>query len=132
MIFAGIGCRPACAAGEIVAALEAALASAGRTLAEVAALYAPAARADLRALEHAASMLGKRLELVEHERLVERSAGALTHSAHAQRAFGVPSVAETAALAGAHAAWPNLGARLLGPRVSSGGATCALAIVEET
>jgi cobalt-precorrin 5A hydrolase len=132
VIAAGIGCRPACAAEDIVAALEAALTGAGRALVEVAALYAPAARADSAALHAVATTLGKRLELVEQAQLVQCSAGALTHSAHAQRALGVPSVAETAALAGANAEWPGQRARLLGPRVSSGGATCALAVVEKT
>jgi cobalt-precorrin 5A hydrolase len=132
MITAGIGCRPACSAQDIVAALHAALAAAGRTLVEIAALYAPVARADSSALRAAALTLGKRLELLERERLAQFSAGALTHSEHAQRALGVPSVAETAALAGADAEWPGHSARLLGPRVSSGGATCALAIVEKT
>lgn len=132
MIVAGIGCRAACAAEDVEAALDAALAAAGRTLVEVAALYAPVARADSDALRAAALMVGKRLALVEQARLLQFSAGALTQSAHAQRALGVPSVAETAALAGADAEWPGRPARLLGPRVSSGGATCALAIVEET
>jgi cobalt-precorrin 5A hydrolase len=131
MIAAGIGCRPSCATEDIVAALDAALAAAGRTLAEIAALYAPAARADSSALRAAALTLGKRLELLEQERLAQFSAGALTHSEHAQRALDVPSVAETAALAGADTEWPGCRARLLGPRVSSGGATCALAHVEE-
>jgi cobalt-precorrin 5A hydrolase len=132
MIAAGIGCRAACAAVDIVGALETALAAAGCALEDVAALYAPAVRVDSSALEAAALTLGKRLELVERDRLAEFSVGALTHSVHAMRALGVPSVAETAALAGACAEWPGRRARLLGPRVSSGGATCALAVVEET
>ena len=47
----------------------------------------------------------------------------LTPSVAARARFGAPNVAEAAALAGAGA-----GARLLGPRLSEGGATCAVAL----
>ena len=132
MIAAGLGCRRACTADDVVAAISAALARADRTLDDVCALYAPDLRADSVALHAAAAQLGKRLEFVGREQLVAHSALALTHSERVQRALGVPSAAETAALAGAHTERPGSGARLLGPRSSAGGATCALATWEET
>jgi cobalt-precorrin 5A hydrolase len=132
MIAAGLGCRRACAPEDILAAVATALASAGRSLEEVGALYAPAARMDSGALRAAAAQLGKRLEFVALERLAQYSAGALTRSERVLSALGIPSAAETAALAGACAGCPGSHARLLGPRSSAGGATCALATLEPT
>jgi cobalt-precorrin 5A hydrolase len=131
MIAAGIGCRSSCNAHDIVAAVHAALAQAGRRLDEVAALYAPALRQDAAALPLAAAQLAKPLRLVAHAALLQHSAACLTHSERVLAALGVPSIAETAALAGADAATCGANARLLGPRVAYGGATCALATVEE-
>jgi cobalt-precorrin 5A hydrolase len=131
MITAGLGCRRACAPEDVVAAITAALACAGRNISEVSALYAPAARMDASALRAAAAQLGKRLEFVALERLAQHSEGALTHSERVLSALGIPSAAETAALAGACAQRPGSSARLLGPRSSAGGATCALAMLEE-
>jgi cobalt-precorrin 5A hydrolase len=132
MIAAGLGCRRACAPEDVVAAIEAALKRAGRELEEVCALYAPAARTNSAALRAAAALLGKRLEFVALEHLAQHSAAALTHSERVLRALGIPSAAETAALAGVCSARPGSRARLLGPRTAAGGATCALATVEET
>lgn len=131
MIAAGLGCRRACAPEDVVAAITAALARAGRCIDEVSALYAPAARTDSAALRAAAAQLGKRLEFVALERLAQHSAAVLTRSERVLSALGIPSAAETAALAGACAARPSCSPRLLGPRSSAGGATCALATVEE-
>jgi cobalt-precorrin 5A hydrolase len=131
MIAAGLGCRRACAPEDIVAAITAALASAGRSLDEVGTLYAPAARMDSAALRAAAAQLGKRLEFVALERLAQHSDGVLTRSERVLSALGIPSAAETAALAGACAGRPDRCPRLLRPRSSAGGATCALATLEE-
>jgi cobalt-precorrin 5A hydrolase len=130
MIAAGIGCRRACALEDVLAVVRVALERVGRGLDDVDAFYAPMIRADSPALRGAAAQLCKRLEFVAQERLLEQSAGALTRSERVLRALGVPSIAETAALAGA--ARPGRSARLLGPRVSFGGATCALAVLEES
>jgi cobalamin biosynthesis protein CbiG len=108
----------------------AALASAGRELAEVQALYAPEVRRDAPALRAAALRLGKPLEFLAMELLLQQRAGALTQSERVQQGLGLPSAAETAALAGACGAQPAASARLLGPRSIAGAATCALAIVE--
>lgn len=114
-----------------MAAITAALACAGRGLDEVSALYAPAARRDAAALRAAAAQLGKRLEFVALERLAQHSEAVLTRSERVLSALGIPSAAETAALAGACAQQPGSSPRLLGPRSSAGGATCALATLEK-
>jgi cobalt-precorrin 5A hydrolase len=122
MIAAGIGCRRACARGDIIAAIARALEAAGRALAEVHALYAPEFKSQEEALTHVANELGKPLVLLGRDALEAQAAFVLTRSARVVERVGLPSVAETAALAGAGAA-----ARLLGPRAAVGGATCALA-----
>ena len=57
--------------------------------------------------------------------MVRAAPGALTHSQRVLDLKGVPSVAETAALAAA-----GRGARLLAARVSNKEASCAIAIGE--
>jgi cobalt-precorrin 5A hydrolase len=126
VIAAGFGCRAGCSAADLLAALERALAAAERSRDEVAALYAPDAKCAEPGLRAAAAQLGKPLVALAGDAL--KQAGAtLTVSQRALRHFGVGSVAEAAALAGAaqlHAG----SARLLGPRCITGAATCALAI----
>ena len=80
------------------------------------------AEAPLTRLAQAAAQLGLPLVHLRLEQLQAQAPKALSRSAHVERHFGLPGVAETAALAGAGA-----GARLLGPRALAGGATCALA-----
>ncbi len=130
MIAAGLGCRKGCAGEDLVRALDAALAGAGRALSEVHALYAPAFKAEEYALWQIAERLGKPLVLLRMEDLQLQAAHALTQSAPVVVRFGVPSIAETAALAGACALSDarEVHAKLLGPRHISGGASCALAV----
>jgi cobalt-precorrin 5A hydrolase len=54
--------------------------------------------------------------------LESASGRAATRSAKVQQMFGLPSIAETAALAGA-----GLASCLLAPRISAAGASCAIA-----
>lgn len=133
MIAAGLGCRKGCAGEDLARALDAALAGAGRALSEVHALYAPAFKAGEHALLQIAQRLGKPLVLLRLEELQLQAAHALTHSAQVSVRFGIPSIAETAALAGACAFGdaPEARARLLGPRHISGGASCALAVAAD-
>jgi cobalt-precorrin 5A hydrolase len=133
MIAAGLGCRKGCAGDDLVRALDAALAGAGRALSEVHALYAPAFKAEEDALVQIARRLGKPLVLLRMEDLQLQAAHALTQSAQVALRFGLPSIAETAALAGACALRdaPLARARLLGPRHTSGGASCALAVAAD-
>ncbi len=59
------------------------------------------------------------------EALQAEAGRVLTRSEAVMARFGVPAIAEAAALAGAGA-----GGRLLGPRLAEGGATCAVAVAE--
>jgi cobalt-precorrin 5A hydrolase len=132
MIAAGLGCRKGCAPSDLLAAVSGALAQAGQTLAAVQLLCAPDWKRDEPALAHAARELGKPLCFLSLAELQAQSAAAVTRSERVQQQFAVPSVAETAALAGAcRAAGGPHAAQLLGPRRIAGGATCALAQAAE-
>lgn len=132
MIAAGLGCRKGCAGADLVRALEITLASAGRALSEVRALYAPDFKAEEPALVEIAQQLGKPLVLLRMEQLQRHAGSALTQSEQVAVRFGIPSIAETAALAGACALADShhMRPKLLGPRQIAGGASCALAIAE--
>ena len=126
MIAAGFGCRAGCAVDPILEVLARALAAAGLRVEELQALYTLDAKGGEVGLIQAAERLHRPLVLLPLEQLRTHSALAQTRSAHALQRFGVPSVAETAALAGASI--QGAGApRLLGARRAWGGATCALA-----
>ncbi|HET6334884.1 MAG TPA: cobalamin biosynthesis protein [Polyangiales bacterium] len=133
MIAAGLGCRKGCASADLVRALETALASAGRALSDVSALYAPEFKAEESALVEIARQLGKPLVLLGMDALQLQAAHALTQSAQVAVRFGIPSIAETAALAGACALAESSAMRptLLGPRQIAGGASCALAVATD-
>lgn len=70
----------------------------------------------------AAARLALPLVYLPRAALEAAAPGAQTRSERVVALFGVPSVAETAALAGA-----GPGATLIVPRMASGGATCAIA-----
>ena len=124
----GLGCRAGCAPEQVLEALQQALAAQGRTLAEVGALYTADFKQTEPALLAAAARLGKPLVGFSLEQLRGHAAGALSQSAHTLQRFGVPSIAETAALAGA-LALPGAGgvARLLAARNNGRQVSCALA-----
>jgi cobalt-precorrin 5A hydrolase len=131
MIAAGLGCRAGCATDDILAALAAALARAERSLVDVHALYAPEFKASEKSLQVLAQRLDKPLLLLPMAALRAQQGATLSTSQHALQRYGLSSVAETAALAGA-CCLPGAGERprLLVPRCIAGGATCALAIAE--
>jgi len=79
-------------------------------------------KAGERGLVEAAGRLGLSLTFLPRDTLRQQSAFIQTRSELAENLFGVPSVAEAAALAGAG---PN--AELIVPRISSQDATCAIA-----
>jgi cobalt-precorrin 5A hydrolase len=122
MIVAGIGCRKDCEAGEIVRLVEAAIAQSAAPRAALAALAAPAFKAEAKAPREAATALGLPLLLIGDADLRSAESRVVTKSAAALKATGFASVAESAALAGAGA-----GATLLLPRITGHGVTCALA-----
>ena len=124
MIIAGIGCRRGGSAAWVEAAIDAALAQAGRARTDITALATSPARAGEAAIQAVAQALGVRLVTVSDADLAAAAPGCLSDSPRVRAATGLPSVSECAALAAAGA-----GARLLAPRSIHEGATCALAEV---
>jgi cobalamin biosynthesis protein CbiG len=122
MIVAGLGCRRGTTSEAVLATIAEALAAAGRTGTAPARLATNAAKSVEPGLRDAALALGVPLEVPPEAALHAAAPRCLTHSAASLAATGLPSLAEAAALA---AAGP--GARLLGPRISARGVTCALA-----
>jgi len=125
MIVAGIGCRRGTSAPDIEAAIRAALSQAGVAANALSAIATTAAKHDEAGIETAAANLGVDVVLVAEAELKAAGDRTATKSARVLALTGVPSVAEAAALA---AAGPL--ARLIGPRLVRGAATCALAASE--
>lgn len=122
MIIAGIGCRRGAAAHDVEAALRAALADANLAATALDAIATIAGKNREAGIARVAEKLGVRVLSLPQSELKAASDHAVTRSERVLALAGVPSVAETAALA---AAGPH--ARLLAARRSVGGATCALA-----
>lgn len=122
----GIGCRRGCAGAAIVALVRRALEEAGCEKAQLdgatAALFTHQAKSVEAGLFEAASELGLPLVFLDAATLSDAAPRAVTRSAKVTALFDLPSIAETAALAGAGA-----GAELLVPRASAAGASCAIA-----
>ena len=126
MIVAGFGCRTGCTLDDALGALSAALEQAKLAFADLNALGAPERKAHEPGLLALAERVGKPLLPLSDQALRAHGPHTLTRSAHAMAHFGVPCVAEAAALAGLD----SLGvprSRLIAPRHAVGGATCALA-----
>jgi cobalt-precorrin 5A hydrolase len=123
MIVAGIGCRRGAEADAIEATIDAALATCGLARARLDALATAPTKGDEPGLREIAERWALRLLLPDQSRLEGVAALAKTDSARSRREKGVPSVAETAALAAA-----GRSARLLAPRVKTREATCAIAV----
>lgn len=123
MIALGIGCRAGCDAAEIIALAQTTLAALQLQTAQVAVVASLQNKPGLPAIVEAAEQLGLALRLLPLAALQATSARTLSHSDAAMRAHGLPSLAETAALA---ALGP--GANLLAPRRLSPGASCAVAL----
>jgi cobalt-precorrin 5A hydrolase len=115
MIVAGIGCRRLCPADEIVALVR----HAGNLATPAETLAAPAFKRDEAGLLEAARLLGLPLVFIEAAALQAAQQHCVTQSSAAERATGMASVAEAAALA--------QGGALLLPRIASARATCAIA-----
>jgi cobalt-precorrin 5A hydrolase len=129
MIAAGFGCRRGCALADLQAALEQALAHSNVSLADLRGLFAPDSKVHESALSELAKQLYKPLVFLPRDQLLAQSSRTLTHSAHSLEHYGVPSVAEAAALAGV-TSLSHATPRLLTARHVIGGATCALAQLE--
>ena len=122
MIAIGVGCRKSCPSEAIVAIVRRALADCPDVEGERR-LFSLADKRGEPGLTAAAEVLGFNLDFLPRETLAAETSRLLTHSAAAQQQFGLASVAEAAALAGA-----GTGGRLLGPRLAANGATCAIAL----
>jgi cobalt-precorrin 5A hydrolase len=116
----GVGCRLGCSAEAIEGLVRQALerAPAVRRLG----LFTIRDKAGEPGLIEAADRLGLDLMYIDRDALRDHAAAVQTPSARAESLFGVPSVAEAAALAGA-----GHGSVLLVPRIAGQGATCAIA-----
>jgi cobalt-precorrin 5A hydrolase len=128
MIAAGFGCRRGARADDVLRAFALALEAAHSAPHEVGGLYSLARKQSESGLRDAARRLGHQFTWLGEESLTSHGASNLTHSAHSLAHAGLPSVAESCALAGARAlAGPSASVVLLAPRVVLGAVTCALA-----
>ena len=125
MIVAGIGCRRGATADAIEQSIEEALSECGLEHSQLRALATAAGKSDEPGLREAAARLSLPLIPLAEQDLVRAAPGVLTRSQLVLDLKGVPSIAETAALAAA-----GRNARLLAPRVSNKEASCAIAIGE--
>lgn len=122
LVAVGIGCRKQFARADIVALVRSTLADRVPPL-RAKRLFTLIDKRGDGELAAAAALLDLELVFLSREALAAVAPRCLTDSRAAQRRFGLPSIAEAAALAGAGA-----GARLLGPRRIGAGVTCALAL----
>lgn len=120
MMVAGIGCRTGASAEDILAAVAAAVAAAGRG--PPVALATLADKSGEAGLVAAARQLGVPVIAVALSDMQAVADRVVTRSARVAELKGVPSVAETAALVAA-----GDGARLIVARIIAGAATCAIA-----
>jgi cobalt-precorrin 5A hydrolase len=118
----GIGCRSGVSAEAVAALVGRVLAAAGSAPATGATLYTILEKTQEAGLREAAAALGLPLVYLPRTVLADAADGAVTRSERVVALFGVPSVAETAALAGA-----GPGARLVVTRMAADGVTCAAA-----
>jgi cobalt-precorrin 5A hydrolase len=122
LMVAGIGCRSGVSAAQVDAALESALQRDAGPGLSLAAIATAAGKSHEPGIVAAASSRSVPLLSISQAALEAASSRTLTQSMHSLKAMNVGSVAEAAALAGAG---PE--SRLLGPRVTAGPVTCALA-----
>lgn len=125
MIVAGFGMGSRVTAEALLALYATALARAGLSGGAVACLATLAERARLPAFAEAAARLELPARAVDAAALAASASRVATISPRILARYGVGSVAEAAALAGASAG--ARGARLILPRLQAGAATCALA-----
>jgi cobalt-precorrin 5A hydrolase len=125
MMVAGLGCRSGATAVALAEAFAAALDRCGVTRAEIDALATDAAKSHESGIVDLAEMLNLPLIFIGAPEMTRAAASAITASPRVIALKGVPSVSEAAALAAA-----GRDARLLGPRVATPTATCAIAVGE--
>ncbi|HEX3574249.1 MAG TPA: cobalamin biosynthesis protein [Rhodopila sp.] len=116
----GVGCRLGCPVEAVEALIRQALDRAPN--AERLGLFTIRDKQGEWGLITAADRLGLPLVFLSRDALLEQAPFVQTRSLRAEGLFGVPSVAEASALAGA-----GVGAALIVPRIASQGVTCAIA-----
>jgi cobalt-precorrin 5A hydrolase len=121
-LIAGIGLRPGTSEAEIGACLDQALAAAGLGVEPVARFSTLAARSTEPGLLALAQARNAEIVAIPDEALKGFEAACATRSTRIASLYGVGSVAEAAALAGA-----GPGGRLIQPRIATARVTCALA-----
>ena len=127
MMVVGIGCRKGAVAEAISAAIAASLERCGIEPSSIDALATASAKSDEAGIIATARLLGLPLICVPEDEMKLTAGRTATSSARIIALKGVPSVAETAALA---AAGPS--SRLLAPRLATPTVTCAIAVGEAT
>ena len=123
MIVAGVGCRREISADEIEQVVRLALGVFQLPAERLDAIATESAKADDPAFPEAARRLSARLMTCTVDDLDRVAGQVLTPSELVLETKGVPSIAEASALVGA-----GRNGRLLGARVASASATCAIAI----
>lgn len=116
----GVGCRKGCSAAAIVGLIEQVRAAAPAGL--MVGLFTIVDKAEEPGLLDAACCLGLGLVCLSRDALRAVMPSVETRSAAAEARFGIASVSEAAALAGA-----GPGAHLVVRRIAANGATCAVA-----
>jgi cobalt-precorrin 5A hydrolase len=122
MIALGIGCRRNAPTEDIEAVIAEALGAASLSVAAIGIIATEHDKTAEPGLIEAARRLGRPLVGIVASELAKMSDLVVTRSERVQRLKGVPSVAETAALAAI-----GRGGRLILPRIANATATCALA-----
>jgi cobalt-precorrin 5A hydrolase len=125
VIVAGIGCRKGATADEIDAAIDTALAQAGRAPDALTLIATSDGKGNEAGIIEAAAARGVKLVLVKPADLEAAGARTQSSSPRVKALMGVPSVAEAAALA---AGGPD--ARLIVSRIVAGPVTCAIAATD--
>jgi cobalt-precorrin 5A hydrolase len=120
LLAVGIGCRSGCPPEAIAALVRRALDAVGGV--EPAALFTSVDKQGEAGIAAASVALALPLVYLPRAVLAAAAPGAVTRSERVVALFGVPSIAETAALAGA-----GPGSALIVPRMAADGATCAVA-----
>ncbi|MGI8568028.1 MAG: cobalamin biosynthesis protein [Methylocella sp.] len=116
----GIGCKRDCSSEAILALVERAIAAASCAGMQ-ARLFKHEAKNNEAALAGVAQALGLPLVFLDTQILRQASLRTATNSPRVMAMFGLPSIAEAAALAGA-----GPSSVLLVARISDGGASCAI------
>jgi cobalt-precorrin 5A hydrolase len=125
MMVAGLGCRAGATADAVAEAFAAALARCGLVGSQIDALATDSEKSGEVGIRALAEALGLPLIFVGAREMQSAADRAITVSERVVLLKGVPSVAETVALAAAGGA-----ARLLAPRVATASVTCAIAVGE--